>query len=157
MFVGKLCTREVVIVEPQEHVVDAARLLAKHHIGCLVVVRRSVGDEGDATVPVGIVTDRDIVLRAVAKGVRYLESCLVEDVMSPQLLTAYDDEDLYDVLKQMRSRAVRRVPVLDRNGTLKGILSHDDVLEWFSEEVWDLTRLLVRQREHERQGAPLSF
>jgi CBS domain-containing protein len=150
MLVGKLCSREVVIVEPRERVVDAARRMAQNHVGCLVVVRK----QGADTLPIGIVTDRDITLRAVAKGASYIESCCVEDVMSPQLLTVYEDDDLYDALKQMRSRAVRRVPVIDRNYALKGIMSHDDVLEWFAEEVWDLTRLVTRQRE--REGAAVS-
>ena len=158
MLIGKLCSREVVVIEAHETVVEAARLLAEHHVGCLVVVSRSGGDENKAVAarePVGIVTDRDITLRAVAHGAERIESRKVEEIMTRQLLTAYEEEDLYDVLKQMRSRGVRRVPVLNDNDMLVGILAHADVLDWLAEEVWDLTRLLARERDHERDGTHL--
>jgi len=144
MHVGELCNREVVIIEGRETVTQAARLMAEHHVGCLVVVRRN----GQACIPVGILTDRDLTLRVLAKESPRTQP--VTDVMTAELLTANEDEELESVLKQMRSSGVRRIPVINNKHELQGILSYDDIVEWVTDELWDLTQLLGRERARER-------
>jgi CBS domain-containing protein len=102
-------------------------------------------------IPVGMLTDRDIVIEVIAKEAGYLPSLVVGDVMSPEPMVAQEEENLSDVLKRMCSRAVRRVPVVNKNGGLEGILSVDDLLEQLCEEMTDITKLVAWQRKRERE------
>jgi CBS domain-containing protein len=147
MRVGELCSREVVVVEGQETVTQAARLMAEHHVGALIVVRR----KGQACIPVGIVTDRDLTLRVLARERPRTQA--VTEVMSSDLLSAAEDEEIERALKQMRSRGIRRVPVVNSKGELLGILSYDDIVEWAAEGMRDLAQLLAREQQGE-QAAP---
>lgn len=146
MQIGELCSREVVIIEGRETVTQAARLMAEHHVGCLIVIHRH--GQGQSCVPLGIVTDRDLTLRVLAQERPRTQP--VSEVMTSELLTASEDEDLEVVLKQMRSRGVRRVPVVNAKGELQGIVSYDDIIEWISDGLSDLALLLGRERASER-------
>jgi CBS domain-containing protein len=143
---GEVCNREVVYAHRDTPVADAARLMREHHVGDLVVLD---GRKGERT-PVGIVTDRDLVIEVIAAGVRP-EDLTVGDVMSEELVTAREEEGLPDVIKRMRSKGVRRVPVVDSAGALVGILSVDDVIELFAEQVTDLAKLIAREQSRERE------
>ena len=144
MSVGEMCNREVVVVGKGETVAEAVRLMRRHHVGDVVVVEV----QGDVRLPVGMLTDRDIVIEILAEDVA-LNSVVVEDVMSFELLTAREDEEMLDVLDRMRSRGVRRVPIVNAAGGLVGILTVDDMLELMAEYLGDLTRLVKRERERE--------
>ena len=148
MKAGEFCSREVVVVGPDETLASAARLMAEQHVGCLVVVLM----QGEARVPVGIMTDRDIVVRAVVSE-RAPSGLCVSDVASSDLLTVGESADLDDVVQQMRARGVRRVPVVDAQRRLVGVISYDEVVEWIAEELSNLTRLMLRERQHERAKA----
>lgn len=148
MLVGKICNREVVIVEPDTSIAEAARLMREHHVGGLVVVREKSGNR----VPVGIVTDRDLVIEVMAEGVDMGEIS-VGDIMSDQLVTAREGDDLLETLKMMRARGIRRLPVIDDDGALAGILTVDDLIDLFAEQIADLARLIAfeQKREQERR------
>jgi CBS domain-containing protein len=146
MTVGEFCTREVVIIRKDDTVIEAARLMRDHHVGDLVVVEETEGQR----IPVGILTDRDIVLEVIAKEADYLPALTVGDIMSMELLTVPDDENLADALKRMCSRGVRRIPVVNKSGSLEGILSIDDLLEQLCEELTDITKLIAWQQKRER-------
>ena len=118
MTVGKICNREVVITTPEATLIAVAKLMREYHVGDVVVVNA----RGDEKVPVGIITDRDIVLAIVASEVD-LDAVLAGDIMSHELLTAGEDESIWDVLQRMRSHGVRRLPVVNARGGLEGILS----------------------------------
>ena len=94
MAVGELCNREVVITEKTASVVDAAQLMRTHHVGDLVVVE----DRGGRKHPVGIVTDRDIVVEVVAAGVNP-DSLKVGDIMGPGVATVRESEGLFGALR----------------------------------------------------------
>jgi CBS domain-containing protein len=147
MTAGQFCTREVVIVRKEDTVVEAARLMRDHHVGDLVVVEDREGER----IPVGMLTDRDIVIEVIAKEASYLPSLMVGDVMSMEPMVAQEEEYLSDALKRMCSRGVRRVPVVNKKGGLEGILSVDDLLEQLCEEMTDITKLLAWQRKRERE------
>ena len=83
MSIGEFCTREVVIAERDTGIVELTQLMRKHHVGDVVVVEK----KGDLAVPVGIITDRDIVVELIAGEVD-LDSVTTGDVMSPELITA---------------------------------------------------------------------
>ena len=105
-------------------------------------------------IPVAMLTDRDIVIGVLAKDTEHLEQLSVGDVVSDDLITANEDEDVGDVLRRMRSFAVRRIPVLDDLGALKGILSLDDVLAGLADELAEVAQLMLRQRHREVEKRP---
>jgi CBS domain-containing protein len=144
MTVGEVCTRSVVTARPDETVVEAARRLRDAHVGDLLVV----DDRGR---PVGILTDRDVVVSAAAQSPDKLDVLLVGDIMSRDLMTAMEQQPLQEALRRMRARGVRRLPVLAADGTIAGILSLDDVLQVLSEELHDLVALVAREQKRERE------
>ncbi len=149
MDVGELCTREVVICEPEMSLVDAARLMRERHVGCLVVVERGDGNE-----PVGLVTDRDLVVDGIAAAPHQLEELTVAQVMTAELVFAEEREDLATVLSRMNAFGVRRMPVVDEGRRLRGILAYDDLVEWMAEQLAGLAKVVASERkvEHRRFG-----
>lgn len=144
MSIGKICTRTVTIIDRTESAREAAELMRQHHVGDLVVV-----DEGNARrIPVGIVTDRDIVISVVALGVDP-DKITVGDIMSSRVVTARLEEDEMDLAHRMRGLGVRRVPVVDEHGGLVGIIAMDDLLEHLSEGLSNIARVYERQHEQE--------
>ena len=144
MAVGEICNREVVIAEKALSVVDAAQLMRKHHVGDLVVVEEKDGRRH----PVGIVTDRDIVVEVVAAEVNP-DALKVGDIMGPEVATVRESEGLFEALRYMRDKGVRRMPVVDREGGLVGILTLDDLLSLLAEEMTELAKLVSHGRQRE--------
>ena len=144
MPIGELCSRKVTVVHRDDNVMTAARLMREQHVGDVVVVE----EQGDSHRPVGILTDRDIVLELVAKGID-LNEVTVGDAMSFDLFTLPRDMDLLEAVAEMRSRAVRRVPIVDEQGQLAGILSLDDLLGILAELIVDLNCLVTKGRRRE--------
>ena len=149
MSVGRICSREVITVERDATIQQAVALLREHHVGDLVVVDSEYSDSK----PLGIITDRDIIIEIMAKEVP-LDAVAVKDVMSDQLVTATDTDDLWEVLQRMRTVGVRRVPVVNASGTLVGILSTDDVIDLLAEGLSAVARLTSRQRAKEENLRP---
>lgn len=139
MTAGELCIRRVITADRDETVVDAARRLAEENVGDLVVV-----EDGDR--PIGIVTDRDLVASALACGTPESLALRVGEVMS-DLVTAYDDEPVETVLAVLRTRKIRRLPIIDRSGALQGILTLDDMVGWIREQLDDAAAVIERQTE----------
>lgn len=144
MAVGEICNREVVIAKKALSVVDAAQLMRQHHVGDLVVVEERNGRRH----PVGIVTDRDIVVEVVAAGVNP-DALKVGDIMGPEVATVRESEGLFEALRYMRDKGVRRMPVVDRDGGLVGILTLDDLLGLLAEEMTELAKLVSHERQRE--------
>jgi CBS-domain-containing membrane protein len=144
MTAGEVCNRHVVVTRPDTSIVDAVNLMKAHHVGDLIVMRESDGER----VPIGIVTDRDSAL-AIDRLLR-LPHLTVADVMSGDLVTSYERESVYDVLKKMQSHGIHRLPVVNERGGLEGILTFDDVIELLSEELTDLAKLVAKEQKYER-------
>lgn len=144
MAVGEICNREVVITEKSASVADAARLMRSHHVGDLVVIE----ERGGRRHPVGIVTDRDLVVEVVAAGVNP-EALKVGDIMGPEVATVRESEGLFEALRYMRNKGVRRMPVVDASGALVGILTLDDLLGLLAEEMMELAKLVSHERRRE--------
>lgn len=149
MSVGKLCNREVVIVEQGSDALEAARLMREFHVGDLVVVT----PRGQENIPLGIITDRDLVIEVLAREVDPA-AVSVMDLLTGELVTAGEEEALLDCLQRMRQKGVRRLPVINKRGGLEGILTMDDVLDLLSEELTDVVALIARQADKERQRRP---
>src|SRR5689334_18209015 len=116
MRVGDVMTKQVETIGPNATVVEAARLMKDRDIGALPVCREDQ--------IIGMITDRDIVVRAVAEG--QVESAMVCDVMSEDIVCATEDDDLEKLAQKMHDRKIKRVPVLDE-GRLVGIISLGDL------------------------------
>jgi len=128
MDVGEICTREVVTVTAEATIVEAARLMREHHVGNVVVVERG----GRSPRPVGILTDRDIVVSVVAVTPDLVPRLLVEEVMSVDPVLARVGETVEDVIGKMRKEGVRRLPVVNAEDQLVGIVSFDDLTEYLA-------------------------
>jgi CBS domain-containing protein len=97
------------------------------------------------------VTDRDIAL-SVADNARRLPYLRVADVMSHDVVTSLESETIHEALKKMQSSGIRRLPVVNDEGALEGIVTFDDVIELLSEELADLAKLLDQEQKRERLG-----
>jgi signal-transduction protein with cAMP-binding, CBS, and nucleotidyltransferase domain len=124
---------------------DAARLMRDKHVGSLVITDTNEG----RVMPIGILTDRDIVIEIISRDIS-LNEVTVGDVMTYALLKVTEDENIFDVAQRMRARGVRRVPVISRLGELVGIIAADDILELLSEELSLLSRITTREAEQEK-------
>jgi len=144
MPIGEICTREVVIVKRNETVLEAAKLMRQHHVGDVVVIEERDG----VRVPVGIVTDRDLVVEIMAPELDPA-AMTVGDIMEQELVTVKESMGLFEAIQYMRSKTVRRLPIVDENGALIGILALDDLLELLSEELLAIAKLVRYQRRKE--------
>jgi CBS domain-containing protein len=142
---GEFCNRTVVIARRAEPLLDALARMRDHQVGCVVVVE----DDEVGVKPVGLLTDRDVVLRLVDAPELELQRLRVDDVVAGELVQAWESDDLIDAIKRMRAYGVRRLPVIDEGGRLAGIITFDDLVEFFSEQLLDLATLLGRERRHE--------
>ena len=111
---------------------DAAKRMRDEHIGAMPVVPVEEPDR-----PVGMVTDRDIVVRAVAEN-RLPSNAAVSTVMSEGVYTCFDDSSIDDAARIMAEHQVRRLPVLDRDGRLVGIISIGDIARSGAKEAEEL-------------------
>jgi CBS domain-containing protein len=145
MTVSELCTKTVVTAHPDELVVEAARRMRDHHVGSLVVA-----DSQDR--PVGMLTDRDIVVSAVAQSPDRLSELLVGDVMTSDPATVRGREPLDEALTRMRTLGIRRLPVVTSDGRIEGIVAFDDVVAFMSRELGKLAALVASERLHEREA-----
>jgi CBS domain-containing protein len=100
--------------------------------------------------PIGILTDRDITIRVVAEGNDPHQS-LVKDVMSARLLTVRESASVGDGIRIMRGRGIRRLPVIDQQGKLVGIVTLDDLIDLLAEEMSALAGLIRYEQEKEKQ------
>jgi CBS domain-containing protein len=128
MGVGELCCREVHLADPDETVVAAARRMRDRHVGTLVVLDR-------VRHPIGIVTDRDLVVRGIA-ATDAVGNLLVGDVMTTPVRTVTESTSIQDALAVMRSTRHRRLAVVDKRDHLAGIVSLDDVLDLLGTEFY---------------------
>jgi CBS domain-containing protein len=137
MSVGRICIREVDLAEPDESVQIAAARMNSRNVGTLLVLDA-------ASRPVGILTDRDLAIHVVAKG-RDAATTTVREVMT-QAPDAVDEETPIEAaISRMRAGPYRRLPVIDHDGKLVGLVSLDDILDLLSEEFAEIGRLIRRE------------
>jgi CBS domain-containing protein len=142
-----LCVLDVACCTQEVDIAAAARLMRQHHTGTLVVIDDKDGDR----YPVGIITDRDIVMEVIAKGLDPART-FVGDVMTTQLVVAAGSEDPATALERMRTHGVRRVPVIDEEERLIGILTLDDLLRSHAEEAGALLDVVSREQTREHRN-----
>lgn len=127
MSVGRICVRDVDLADADESVQVAARRMHARNVGTLMVLDKN-------SKPIGILTDRDLTIRVVGEGLAPGETT-VGEVMSLSPVRVREDTPIETALAHMRSGPYRRLPVVDDQGRLVGLVSLDDVLELLSEEL----------------------
>jgi CBS domain-containing protein len=144
MKIGEYCKRAVVAIASQADAADAAKLMRAEHVGFLVAYRE--GDE--LRKPIGVLTDRDLVLGVLARDVDP-HSVTVNDVMTRQPLIANETDELSDMLQAMRLAGIRRVPVVDVRGSLTGIMAIDDAIDVITGLMCDIAGSIKSEQRQE--------
>jgi CBS domain-containing protein len=150
MNIGDICTRDVAFVDHEETLQRAASVMRERHVGALVVTRQ----EGDATFVLGIVTDRDLVVEGVARGVDAGHTAIGR-LASPGIASLPARAGLGEAIELMKMRGVRRLLVAAEDGHLHGIVSQDDLVAALGHEVAGLAHALRKgiDREAAERGA----
>lgn len=147
MPVSEICNREVVIVQRNDTALEAAKLMRQHHVGDVLVVE----DRNGVRVPVGIVTDRDLIMEIMAPE---LDDTVITvgDIMAQALVTVKGSTGIFEAIQYMRQKAVRRLPIVNEGGGLIGILTLDDLLELLSEELLEISKLVRNEQQKETRS-----
>lgn len=146
MTLKTICNREVVIAQKNDTLLEAAKLMREYHTGDVVIVEK----RNSLNYPVGIVTDRDIVIEVIAKEVDG-NSLTLGDVMYRELTLAKEHDDIHETIQIMRQKGIRRLPVIDDNGALIGIITLDDLIDLIAEQLKNLAELIGKQQNLEKK------
>lgn len=149
MPVRELANSDVVTIAPGASLVEAAQLMRENHVSELLVCQFQQG----VVVPVGSLSDRDIVIGALAIGVN-LDSVCVEDIMLPIHVTIEESMGVFQAIQMMESYGLRELPVVDQHQGLVGVLSAASLLEYLGQELWVLSKLPARQKSKELELRP---
>jgi CBS domain-containing protein len=147
MLLSNFCILDVACCTPRSTVLEAAHLMRHKHTGDLVVVE----DDEERQEPLGVITDRDIVVEVLAKGLDPATT-LVGSVIRTPVVIAREDEDAAQTLERMRVHGVRRMPVVGSRGKLVGIVTADDMLKRLAHDAVALTEIVVREQRQEERG-----
>lgn len=136
-------TSIVAVAEPETSALVVAKIMRQSHVGALVVV-----DAREKTRPIGIVTDRDLVLELMAEG---LDPAVFTagDIMTVDLVTATPNMDAMEAVQLMKKHRLRRLVLVDEKGRLVGIITMEDILELLTRELADLAAGLAGARDRE--------
>ncbi|HUO81080.1 MAG TPA: CBS domain-containing protein [Steroidobacteraceae bacterium] len=145
MSLTDLCNRSPVTIAAEASLVEAAQLMRARHVGFLVVTPD--GLEGP---PIGVLTDRDIVVEVVGEAVDPA-SVTAADAMTREPLVVGIDSSPEQVLAQMRAFGVRRAPVVDATGCLIGVVALDDILDWLADAIGNAAAVVRHEQHLERQ------
>ena len=146
MFIGEICNRDVIIATRDTSVIELAQLMREHHVGSIVIVEQ----QNECNIPVGIITDRDLVIELISKDVD-IQSITAGDIMSSELVTVRESNHVYDTLKLMRGKGIRRIPVVNDENVLIGILTVDDLLDVVISELDDIVNIVAIEQKQEKQ------
>lgn len=150
MNIGDLCNREVVTIHNDATIYDAAARMRDEHVGSLVVVR----DAGGMRIPVGVITDRDLVVEVLAKTDHPASDLTVGDLIDHRAVSIPEDRSVREGIDLMLAHGFRRVPVVARTGALVGILAYDDLIEYLSDTLAATTQIVRRGERREREHRP---
>jgi CBS domain-containing protein len=137
MKLSEFARNEVVFVSPEAPVAEAARLMQAKNVGCVVVANNHK--------PVGILTDRDIVLRLVNRDWSPTKTP-VREIMTENVLTLRHDMQLDEALDRVKGRSIRRFPVVDEEGAVVGFFSMDDIVHQVGREMNAVASILENER-----------
>lgn len=146
MLLRDLCTPDVVSCTADRSALHAARLMRQHHVGDVVVVEDAETDPA----PIGVVTDRDIVVEVLGKELDPARVTLREIMRKPAVI-ASTSEDVAQAVERMKAHGVRRIPVVDETSKLAGILCLDDLLKRLALDAATLAEVIAREQDREHR------
>jgi CBS domain-containing protein len=146
--IGKICNRNVTYIDETADIHKVAELMSQSHVDAIVVIET----RNDIKKPIGLVTDRDIIVKVLAKEISH-ENFKINDIMSREMICFRENEEVMDTLRIMSMEGVRRVPVVSKEGDLVGILSIEDLFELLADEFSNLVMLFCRQQRYEKESA----
>ena len=149
MPVSSICNHNVATIDPEADMTEAAKRMREIHVGDLVVTQYQGGRE----VPIGVITDRDIVIEVIAKGVEP-DQVKVGDAMSRDIVAVHDDNSIDFALKEMQRVGVRRLPVVDSGGKLIGVLAMDDVVDHLASQLTHIAGAIRTEQYIETKTRP---
>jgi signal-transduction protein with cAMP-binding, CBS, and nucleotidyltransferase domain len=153
MRVADICTRRVVTCGRDANAQELAKLMRDCHVGDVIVV--DAPEEGRGR-PVGIVTDRDLVVQVMAQGVAP-ELVRAGDLMKDKLVTVEESELVFDAIWHMRGQGVRRLPVVDVHRRLVGVITADDITAFLASQLTETARIAPHEAKLEQAARqPLS-
>jgi CBS domain-containing protein len=143
--IASICNRSVAFTTRETTVAAAAQLMRHGHVGSLVVVDRM---NGGKRMPIGIVTDRDIVVEVIATG---LDPAVITvgDIMAQEIVVGRESDSVLETLEIMRFKGVRRLPTVGPDGQLIGIVTVDDLIEVLAEELSELAKIVAHEQSRE--------
>jgi CBS domain-containing protein len=147
MLLKDVCTTGVVVCGAHISALEAARLMRHSHVGDLVVV----DDPKDERTPLGVITDRDLVVEVLGNGLDPAKTT-VGSLLHTPVVIAQESEDTGQVIERMRAHGVRRVPVVDQNGAAVGIITLDDVMRLIVADANALLEIMAKAQRHEQQS-----
>jgi CBS domain-containing protein len=147
MMLKDVCVLDVVCCARSTRIVEAAKLMRKHHTGDLIVV----DDPEEARVPAGILTDRDIVVEVLGND-RDPAKTTVADVMTSALVIAHEGEDTAVAVERMHKHGVRRIPVVNRHGGLIGVFTLDDALKLHAARAAEFVEIAAKGQTRESRN-----
>lgn len=146
MLLKEVCVLDVVCCGRSTGIIEAARMMRKHHSGDLIVV----DDPGGDRIPVGILTDRDIVVEVLGNELDPAKTTVAQ-VMSSKLVIAEGSEDTAVAVERMHLHGVRRLPVVDHSGGLIGVFTLDDALKLHAARAAEFVEIAAKGQTHERR------
>jgi CBS domain-containing protein len=146
MLLKDICSPDVAYCSSDTDVLTAARMMRQRHVGDLVIVNDADGDQ----TPLGIVTDRDIVVEVLGKELDP-RSVKVRDIMRTPAVIAGDSEDAMQAIARMKSHGVRRIPVLGEHRKLVGIITLDDLIRGLAAQASALADVIEREQGNEQR------
>ena len=146
MLLKEICTPEVACCSPETTILAAARLMRERHVGDLVVVDDPDGDLS----PLGMVTDRDLVIEVLAQE-RNPAATTVREIMRAPIAIASGHEDAAQAAERMKTHGVRRIPVIGSDGKLAGIVSLDDLIARLAADASLLAEVVAREQSREHR------
>ncbi len=146
MLLRDLCTPDVVACAPDSSALYAARLMRQHHVGDVVIVE----DPETEPSPIGLVTDRDIVVEVLGKELDPARVTLRQIMRTPAVI-ASTSEDVVQALERMKAHGVRRIPVVDESSRLAGILCLDDLVKRLAADATTLAEVIAREQDREHR------
>jgi CBS domain-containing protein len=147
MLLKDACTPDVVCCSGKISVLEAAGLMRRKHVGDLVVV----DDPENERIPLGVVTDRDLVVEVLGNGLDPAATTLTSLIRAPVVI-AHESEDTTEVIERMRTHGVRRVPVVNQEGSATGIITLDDLLRLFVADANALLAIMKKGQNREQRS-----
>lgn len=133
MAVSHMMTEDVTSLPGNASVMDAAKFMTDMNVGSVIVM--------DGSRPMGILTDRDVMIRAIVEG-RDPNTTAIRDIMVSPVATVSEDRDILDVTHLMSEKKIRRCPVVNSDGMLVGMIALDDILVSLGKEMQDIASVL---------------